>query len=795
MPTNRLFLAFKSFANRLVNPKRWGLQIRVVYTTGFILLAGTFTTLFTISYVLHDSSKTSIENRIEDFKGLIDREAEMLESQLLTLNTYLASREELRQALATHEVQLLHDITKNIEDGIRFSTGKRLPMLQFYSPGATALFNSRNLSLPGIPNRTTFDMIHSAEENLSQICGIQLITQIPHYSCVLPIFVEDVPIGVLESSIALQDHFTTVVLPLEFGLSVSAPQTNVSEEPDVSTFSPLNFGKIDPLLLTDFSNRSIVSTGTVYAKHFPMTDWQQKTFADITLFYDGREIIRKSRVMIISMTCITIIGVVLLSLSLYWNVRNIRNFLNQMKGVLIASHAKDFTERFPFNAIQCSKLLNCSHKECHCFENPETICYLETGDKAISPRLRNTCFFLNKYDNCVNCPVYKNQFGSEMVEMKHVVNTVMGSWETFLDKVGKLLSDVFRTTSGQMPSLEDISYYLGQMAALTRYSHDLHGVYSKEEVYRLLEWIFEKHFSLTNFNLLEVNSSNNKMSVVINRQDIETSHREVFINCDLCRAKRVAEDVISLNNPYLCPYFGIGSTDDIRCCIPMVMGGQVGAIFTFVVNRTIWEAKENEIPIMKKYLDETAPILSSLKLLQLSKERALRDPLTNCHNRRFMDEFLIQLEHQNSRKPQKLGFIMADIDHFKMVNDEFGHLAGDEVLKQFSVILKQNIRKSDLLIRYGGEEFLVMLLDIKDENSTITIAEKLRTAVQDAKFVLPAGGIIKKTVSIGTADFPKDADHYYQTIKYADVALYQAKDQGRNKVLSFEKQMWVDDSY
>ena len=371
----------------------------------------------------------------------------------------------------------------------------------------------------------------------------------------------------------------------------------------------------------------------------------------------------------------------------------------------------------------------------------------------------------------------------------------MGLWENFLDKVGKLLSDVFRTSSGQMPSLEDVSNYLEQMAALTSYSHDLHGVYSKEEVFRLLEWVFEKQFSLTQFNLLEVNSSDNKMTPVIDRYDISSSHREVYINCDLCRAKRVAQDVVSLNSPYLCPYFGIESAEEIRCCIPMVMGGRVGAVFTFIVKRAAWTTKKHEIPIIKKYLDETAPILSSLRLLQISKEQALRDPLTQCHNRRFMDEYLIQLEHQQSRRKNNLGFIMADLDHFKMVNDEFGHLAGDEVLKQLAVILKQNIRKSDLLIRYGGEEFLIILLDVEDENTSFIIAEKIRCAVEDAKFALPSNGILRKTLSMGTANFPADAQHFYQIIKYADVALYQAKEQGRNKVIKFISEMWNEDDY
>lgn len=225
------------------------------------------------------------------------------------------------------------------------------------------------------------------------------------------------------------------------------------------------------------------------------------------------------------------------------------------------------------------------------------------------------------------------------------------------------------------------------------------------------------------------------------------------------------------------------------------MGGRVGAVFTFVVDKAEWEYKQKAIAIMKKYLDETAPILSSLRLLKISKEQALKDPLTQCHNRRFMDEYLAQFERVNHRNPQKIGFIMADMDHFKMVNDEFGHLAGDEILKQMAATIRQNIRKSDLLIRYGGEEFLVILMEIKQDGITYDIAEKIRLAVEETKFVLPSGGAINKTLSMGVAEFPLDGQQLYQVIKYADVALYRAKDSGRNKVLSFVKEMWDGDDY
>ena len=183
---------------------------------------------------------------------------------------------------------------------------------------------------------------------------------------------------------------------------------------------------------------------------------------------------------------------------------------------------------------------------------------------------------------------------------------------------------------------------------------------------------------------------------------------------------------MSVNNPVLCPNFGVDHTTTLRCCLPMVMGGRVGAVFTFAVPRDTWPKYRHDLPIIKKYLEETAPGLSSLRLLKVSKEQALRDPLTKCHNRRFMDEYLMQFESLHQRSPKQVGFIMADLDFFKMVNDEHGHLAGDMILQQVANILRETIRKSDLLIRYGGEEFLIMLLEINKDGATLEVAEKLR---------------------------------------------------------------------
>jgi diguanylate cyclase (GGDEF)-like protein len=106
-------------------------------------------------------------------------------------------------------------------------------------------------------------------------------------------------------------------------------------------------------------------------------------------------------------------------------------------------------------------------------------------------------------------------------------------------------------------------------------------------------------------------------------------------------------------------------------------------------------------------------------------------------------------------------------------------------------VLKQAVRASDMVIRYGGEEFLIILVDSTAEQAA-GVAENIRAAVEALK--IQVGGIVlQKTISIGIADFPSDSDTFWQAVKFADVALYQAKEQGRNRVIRFNTEMWSDD--
>jgi diguanylate cyclase (GGDEF)-like protein len=174
----------------------------------------------------------------------------------------------------------------------------------------------------------------------------------------------------------------------------------------------------------------------------------------------------------------------------------------------------------------------------------------------------------------------------------------------------------------------------------------------------------------------------------------------------------------------------------------------------------------------------------------LLKDLSNTDSLTKLNNRRYIMEILESEFERGLRYESFLSILMIDLDHFKDINDKYGHQTGDRILSEIGDILNKVRRKSDYPGRYGGEEFIVVLPH-SDQTGAKSLAERLRQKIEDHPFISPASDTIQLTVSIGTATYPAAGIHSAaELIKEADRALYQAKEAGRNKVVvstGFEK--------
>jgi diguanylate cyclase (GGDEF)-like protein len=189
----------------------------------------------------------------------------------------------------------------------------------------------------------------------------------------------------------------------------------------------------------------------------------------------------------------------------------------------------------------------------------------------------------------------------------------------------------------------------------------------------------------------------------------------------------------------------------------------------------IWQ--ETEILLLRTVADQVTVAVNHARLFAQTQQQALTDGLTGCFNRRFFEMQLERDMHLATRMRQPVSLILLDVDHFKKVNDTFGHEAGDVALRQLADSLRQELRGVDTAARYGGEEFAVILPQAGVEGA-VAVAERLRAAIERTE--VPGVGYI--TASFGVATYPLHATSRDMLVGTADRALYNAKDNGRNRV-------------
>jgi diguanylate cyclase (GGDEF)-like protein len=185
----------------------------------------------------------------------------------------------------------------------------------------------------------------------------------------------------------------------------------------------------------------------------------------------------------------------------------------------------------------------------------------------------------------------------------------------------------------------------------------------------------------------------------------------------------------------------------------------------------------------------TASLGLTSRTIKALKHQAVRDNLTGLANRLFAESMLKHEIAVAARHKENVSVIFADIDHFKPINDRFGHAAGDAVLKQIGKIIRHSFRDSDTLARFGGDEF-VMILPRTGSNGANILVERVRATVESLEIPV-ANGTLRVTMSFGIATFPDDASSADNLLERADLSLYAAKRGGRNKTATFRDSTMV----
>lgn len=264
---------------------------------------------------------------------------------------------------------------------------------------------------------------------------------------------------------------------------------------------------------------------------------------------------------------------------------------------------------------------------------------------------------------------------------------------------------------------------------------------------------------------------------------------EICSEASRCRARKTGKVVSSVDYPHICKSFC--ADDRQHVCMPLTIGGHTGGVVQFVFSTERQEFALRTIGRAGRVIKEAVPVLEAKRLTDTLRDSAMRDPLTSLYNRRFLEQIEEKVVSLARRRGSTMALLMCDLDFFKEVNDQFGHTAGDVVLRECAAIISRSLRGSDFVVRYGGEEFLVVLQDSAHESGE-QVAERIRTQVEGHIFSLE-GGVLSRTVSVGVAELPTDSEQLAKCIEFADLAMYCAKAGGRNRVERFTPRMLAED--
>jgi diguanylate cyclase (GGDEF)-like protein len=380
----------------------------------------------------------------------------------------------------------------------------------------------------------------------------------------------------------------------------------------------------------------------------------------------------------------------------------------------------------------------------------------------------------------------------EVGEIAGNINRLMDFLEreigTIGDRVGQLMG---HHTSDSGNQLVHTTEMVEGLVEASQFKQAIEEDQNKLEIYQRLADVLEKKYDFRRYSLYEVASSKNRMTPIIVDGEIGGACRwcdqQVLVDATSCRARRTGREVNAVDMPGICTMFR-PAAGETHICLPINQSGTAGAIVQIVVSAEEAPLAKCMVPFIAVYLREAGPVLESKRLMEHLRENSMRDAMTGLYNRRFLEEYVGQLVSGSQRRKAPFSVLMLDLDFFKQVNDTYGHEAGDKVIKTLADILVRNVRASDMAVRYGGEEFLLVLMDTGADGA-MRVAEKIRGEVEGTKIPLP-GMLLQKTISIGVSEFPTDSDTFWQVVKFADVALYKAKSQGRNRVVRFLRDMW-----
>ncbi|KTD00513.1 sensor domain-containing diguanylate cyclase [Fluoribacter gormanii] len=325
-----------------------------------------------------------------------------------------------------------------------------------------------------------------------------------------------------------------------------------------------------------------------------------------------------------------------------------------------------------------------------------------------------------------------------------------------------------------------------QITLLVEMSDILLACGSLEELNNVVTKYCQRALNFANGYLYVLHPSKNYFESVASWGD--PTPQEASFTPEHCWAIRLGHihTVSPSHHDLICNHIKIDDDQKLLShCVPLMAQNDIyGLLFLEMKEEDTTLYSDDHLLLIKAFSELIALAYANVRLRENLRYQSIRDPLTGLYNRRYLEDFLFKQIHQAERAKLPLSILMLDLDHFKRINDTYGHDAGDVVLIEVGKVLQEDIRVEDMASRYGGEEFVIVFFNA-DPKSIKPRADNIRHAISMLKIKYGVQHVGPITISIGISSYPEHGRTLVELIEAADKALYFAKNNGRNQVVLY----------
>ncbi len=401
--------------------------------------------------------------------------------------------------------------------------------------------------------------------------------------------------------------------------------------------------------------------------------------------------------------------------------------------------------------------------------------------------------FFNKEDHTPACFCF---IGGEENKIQKNIKFLNRVFEYIEPVITKLLLQ-----NEQNKKLEDLQQSLYNVSILYNVSQAVNFI---DDLKRLLSVILSKAIDILDAekgSLMLYDYSTNTLQVKV-VYGLEDKKMEENINTGLvqCSKIKVGEGIagtvflekkaiisnLGINDPRFVAKSSPANVQSLLC-VPLITKGDAIGVINISNKKNDMLFNQKDLEFMTSLANQAAIAIDNAKLYEL----ATKDGLTKLYINRHFKTLLENEIRRCARYKHNISLIMLDIDDFKQINDTYGHITGDQILREVGNQINTGIRKIDIAARYGGEEFVILLPETTSEGAAI-IAERLRKNIEKINIKTNDGKFVQTSVSIGISQFPKDADNMQDLIDMADKALYHSKKNGKNLVSIYTKNEFIE---